>query len=474
MAGKAEVEEKVGSERSERKERILAAELRSEEPGRTVRLLGWVHHVRDLGGVAFVVLRDRSGIAQVVLEKDAEASLPGAEDVIEVVGAVRLERRAPGGVEVKAESVTVLASAAADLPFSLQAPFLGAKATVGLDVRLDHRPFALRHPQAKAVFRVQSVLARGFGEFLSRRGFLAAHTPKIVRTGTEGGAALFKVDYFGQDAYLAQSPQFFKQMLVGAGFERVWEVGPVFRAEEHDTSRHLNEYTSMDLEMGFIQGPEDLMDLETELLRYLLDLVDGELASELATLGATLPALPPSGRIPRIDFAEAVRILRRKAKGGPGEEDNPTAEANLAPEGDLEPQEDLTPGEERVLGRIARERHGSDFVFVTGFPAAHRPFYTMPDQGRPGYTLGFDLLARGMEVTTGGQRIHDYGALVASMRVRGLKPEEFGAYLEVFRLGMPPHGGLAIGLERLTAQFLQLGNIREATLFPRDRSRLEP
>lgn len=212
---------------------------------------------------------------------------------------------------------------------------------------------------------------------------------------------------------LAQSPQFYKQMLVGAGFERVFEVGPVFRAEEHDTSRHLNEYTSLDLEMGFIEGPEDLMALENELLEYLLERVAAECAGDLKTLGAKLPVLPPSGRIPRVHFTEAVRPLR-----GVAFEDGK--------------ESDLSAQEERQLGRIAREEYGSDFVFVMRFPAAQRPFYTMPDRTRPGYTLGFDLIARGMEVTTGGQRIHDHQALVAAMKARGLKPEDLGGYLEVF------------------------------------------
>jgi len=283
-------------------------------------------------------------------------------------------------------------------------------------------------------------------------GFLEVHTPKIVASGTEGGTELFPVQYFERTAYLAQSPQFYKQMLVGAGYERVFEVGPVYRAEPHSTTRHLNEYISLDIEMGFIESEQDLLALEARLLRHMFARVHERCAKELEMYGVTVPKIPE--RIPQITLAQAHEILHERF------------DKRIA--GDLDPES------ERLLCRYAQEEWGCELLFVTHYPREKRPMYAMPDSHNPALTRSFDLLYKGLEITTGGQRIHEYEQLVESIRGRGLDPTNFEFYLEVFKYGMPPHGGFAIGAERLTMQLLNLSNVREASFFPRDRTRLTP
>jgi nondiscriminating aspartyl-tRNA synthetase len=323
---------------------------------------------------------------------------------------------------------------------------------VRLDTLLNHRVLSLRHPQLHATFRIQSALAGAFRDFLYQRDFTQIFTPKIVSSGTEGGSNLFPVDYFGRQAYLAQSPQFYKQMMVGAGYERVFEIAPVYRAEEHNTSRHLNEYVSLDVEMGFIRSDDDLMDLEQELLWYVLEKVAAECEAELALLGVDVRV--PS-EIPRIPVEEAQHILQRKY-------------GKTSPKGDLDPEG------ERLICRYAAENGKPAFVFITRYPREVRPMYAMPAPDNEELTSSFDLIFNGLEITTGGQRIHDYEMLLASMLGRGLNPDHFAGYLDVFRYGMPQHGGFAIGLERLTSRLLGLSNVREASAFPRDRTRLAP
>lgn len=428
--------------------RVLAREL-PEHLGATVTLQGWVHSCRHLGKLAFVVLRDRSGLAQVVLEGDEAARDLPEESVITVVGTVAKEARAPGGVELRARELSILATPTRPLPFEL----FKKEVKASLEVILEHRAFGLRHPKLGAVLRVQAELVNGFREYLRGQGFTEVRSPKIVATGTEGGANLFPVQYFEQKAYLAQSPQLYKQMLVGAGYERVFEVGPAYRAEDSNTTRHLSEFTSLDVEMGFIESEEDLMDLETELLRYMFTVVAERAADSLALWEAQVPQVPE--RIERIPVQEAREILLRRYR-------------KVSPEGDLD-----TEGERLICRHVAEEGKGG-FVFLTRYPEANRPFYAWPDPERPGLTKTFDLLMNGTEITSGGQRIHLPEVLIASMNKRGMNPESFAPYLEVFELGMPPHGGFAIGAERLTALTLGLGNAREATAFPRDRTRLTP
>jgi len=299
--------------------------------------------------------------------------------------------------------------------------------------------------------------------FLNSKGFTEIHSPKIVSTGTEGGAQLFKIDYFGTPAYLAQSPQFYKQIMVGV-FERVFEIGPVYRAEEHDTTRHLNEYISMDFEMGFIESEQDLIAMQTGMLKHMFAVVREKCEAELALFGAQIPVLT---QIPQISLAEAITLLESTTKWRAGK-----VSANSLP--------DLDPEAERLLTQHFCAAENSELVYVTKYPHDVRPFYAMPLQETlsDGRTMklskSFDLLYRGLEITTGGQRIHNPTELKQSMTERGLDPAQFGDYLQCFRYGMPPHGGLAIGLERLTKQLLGLPTVKLAALFPRDINRLRP
>lgn len=412
---------------------------------RAVTLHGMVHALRDLGGVTFLTLRTREGLIQCVCPRRPEGVRE--ECAVSVSGLLRPEPRAPGGAELTEARCTVLSRPAAPPPVPLS-----KKSPLSLDTELSLRPVTLRAPRARAVFRIQAAVCRAFREFLQGEGFTEIHTPKLGRAGAEGGSSQFRLDYFGRKAVLAQSPQLYKQAMVGV-FERVYEIGPVFRAEKHATQRHLNEYTSLDLEMGFLHSFTDLMALEQGFLRRLVALLRQEYAGELALLGAELP---DAEHIPAVRFDEAKR-LAAEAYGYA-----------------IREPYDLEPEEEQHIGRYAKEVWGSDFVFVTHYPGRKRPFYTMDDPEDPRYTLSFDLLFRGMEITTGGQRIHNYGQQVEKLKARGMEPEDFSGYLLFHKHGAPPHGGLGIGLERLTMQLCGLDNIRRASLFPRDRTRLEP
>lgn len=432
--------------------RTLARDL-PQHVGEEVRLLGWLHLVRALGKISFLAVRDRTGIAQgVVLDPSKlDISRLRKESIVEVVGRVKQEQQAKGGVEVEVTAVNVLAEPAEEIPYEISRS--REKLNLKLETILDHRAFCLRNPELHAVFPVQAEIVRTFLDFLREEGFLEVHTSKIIKAGTEGGTALFSIKYFEETAFLAQSPQFYKQMLVGAGYERVCEAGFVYRAEDHATSRHINEYLSLDYEMGFIESFRDVTALEKRFLARLMDNLAANCGLELATLRAKLPRV---GDIPEVSLADALKILERDFGR------------------DVTGMNDLDPDGERQLCEYAMNHAGSEFIFVTHYPADSRPFYTMPDPDDPSRTLGFDLLFRGLEVTTGSQRIHEYGMLVENMRRFGLNPDDFGFYLEIFKYAMPPHGGLAIGTERLTQQLLGLANIREASFFPRDRFRLAP
>jgi nondiscriminating aspartyl-tRNA synthetase len=421
-------------------------------PGQVVRLEGWVARVRALGGITFVLLRERSGTVQVVLEKGEWPALT-AEAVIAVEGRVVANPRAPGGHEVLAGRLEVLNPTQGQLPVDVAVPELAC----GPEVMLEQRVLTMRHPKQAAVFKLKAAIAQAFASFLRREGFLEIFTPKLIASGTEGGSELFAVPYFGREAFLAQSPQLFKQMLVASGAERVFEVGHVYRAEPHETARHLNEYVSLDVEVGFIRSMSELMELETRLLQHVVAQLHEHHAAELALWGQH-PTVPEA--IPVVTVAEAQALLAERGFA-------PSERGDLSPEGE----------------RLLCELTGSEWVFVTGFAAERRPFYAMPSAGNPAMTEGngrgqiaesFDLLYRGLEITTGGQRIHRLAELEARMRERGMEPKAFGAYREAFKHGMPPHGGFAIGLERLTARLLGLSNVREATLFPRTRQRLSP
>jgi nondiscriminating aspartyl-tRNA synthetase len=432
-------------------ERIWTTDLPAHA-GQRVRLAGWLHRLRRLSNVTFLILRDSKGLAQIVVEDpalvDQLASLQ-AESVLAVEGAVVADAQAPGGIEVRHPVVEVISAVTEPAPFDLFRPTLKAS----LPTILDNAPVALRHPRQRALFRLASAAVDGFRSTLLGRDFVEIHTPKIVGAATEGGANVFAIDYFGRPAYLAQSPQFYKQIMVGV-FERVFEVAPVFRAEPHDTPRHLNEYVSLDVELGFVEDHTTVMHVLTDVLRGMVASTQEGAADALATLKLTLPDVP--AHIPEIHFMEAQELIWR------GTGDDPRGEP------------DLSPQHERWLGEWARREHGSDFLFVTGYPMVKRPFYTHPDPKQPAYSRSFDLLFRGLELVTGGQRLHSYEEYLQALEARGLDPAAFAGYLLAFKHGMPPHGGFAIGLERWVARLVEAPNVRETTLFPRDITRLTP
>ena len=431
-------------------ERVLSSELPAHV-GELVKLAGWLHHQRQMRSFIFVVMRDRAGLAQVVVEGPSMSEVAGflPETVLEVEGRVVPSAQAPGGIEVVEPSFRVL-SAPTGLPaVELFRPSLKEQ----LPTILDNASIALRHPRQRAAFSIAAASAAGFRSTLDDLGFTEIHTPKLVGTATESGANVFQLDYFGRPAYLAQSPQFYKQMLVGV-FERVYEVGPVFRAEPHDTVRHLAEYTSLDAEMGFIEDHHTVMAVAREAVAGMSTAITERAGPAAALLGLTPPHVPEV--IPEVDFTEAQTMIEAA-----------TGERVL---GEL----DLAPAHERWLGDWALHTHGSDFLFVTGYPMAKRPFYTHPDPTRPSVSNSFDLLFRGLELMTGGQRLHRYEDYIAALAERQQATEPLETYLQAFRAGMPPHGGFAIGLERWTARVTGAANIRETTLFPRDLNRLAP
>jgi len=413
-----------------------------------VALRGWVCRMRVLGKTTFVVLKDCSGEVQCVAAPESikEHHLK-LEDAIEIVGQVRREARAKSGYELDILEVRVLNRSGQNLPFNS----FSNLDSVGPETLIEYRPLAVRNEVIGNVFRLQAALLRFFREFLTQRRFTEIITSKLVASGTEGGTNLFEVKYFDRVAYLAQSPQFYKEHGV-AGFERVFETGHVYRAEPHATSRHLTEYYSLDLEFGFIDGPEDVIQLERELLTYIFDRVNKDSAS-LLSLCRKQP-LPSMLDVPCWEFEKCLELLRERF--------NRT---------DL--TDDLDPEAERQLCQLAEKDTGISAVFVVGFPLLGRPFYTAP-RGTTGAANSFDLLFQGVEITTGGQRLHRREDLEKALRGRGIDPTNFESHLRMFDLGMPPHGGFAIGLERLTAQILSLPNIRQATLYPRDRTKLTP
>ncbi|KJK13882.1 aspartyl-tRNA synthetase [Terrabacter sp. 28] len=427
--------------------RVLARDLGSVEPGSHATLAGWVHRRRVLASVTFLVLRDRSGLAQVVV-KDEEtiAQLAGLpeETVVEVTGSVSANASAPGGAELVEPTVTPLTEPAAAPPVELWRPTFGA----GLPTHLDHAAVTLRHPRHRAAWQIASASMRGFRSALGSLEFTEIATPKLVGTATESGANVFTVDYFGRTAYLAQSPQLYKQMLVGV-FERVFEVGPVFRAEPHDTVRHLAQYTSLDAELGFIRDHRDVLAVLRAAVAGMVEGITTYAGDAAALLGVELPQVPDE--FPVIHFSDAL------ARVG-ADPDEP----------------DLSPAHERALGEWAQAAYGSDFLAVEGYPMGKRPFYTHPQPGDERWSNSFDLLFRGLELTTGGQRLHRPSDYAAAMARTGTDPAVLAGYLDAFAHGMPPHGGFAIGLERWVARLTGAENVREVTLFPRDLHRLEP
>ena len=426
-------------------------DLLKAEEGTTIILEGAVHSVRDMGEIAFVILRKKEGLIQTVWEEgktDMELSEIREGDYIHVTGQIKDEERAPHGKEVRLSTIRHLSHVSCPLPL----PIDKWKLNTSLEAKLDRRSLSLRNIRERARFRIQEGIVRGFRDFLYEQGFTEIHTPKIGAKSAEGGANMFRLSYFHRPAVLQQSPQLYKQMMVGV-FDRVFETGPVFRAEKHNTRRHLNEYTSLDFEMGYIHSFLDICAMETGFLQYTMNLLEKEYSKELKLLNITLPDVE---KIPYVRFDEAKRLVSEKYN------------RKIRNPFDLEPEE------EELIGKYFKEEYNADFVFVTHYPSKKRPFYAMDDPEDTRYTLSFDLLYHGLEITTGGQRIHDLSMLEEKIQGKGMTEEGLEQYLDAFRFGMPPHGGLGIGLERLTMQLLGEDNVREACLFPRDMSRLEP
>ena len=413
-----------------------------------VKISGWIYRIRKLKSITFIVLRDRTGLVQCVAENSiAEKMDLKIESVVSFEGIVKAGKNKLNNFEIEIESIEVINSTMGELPIEVN----NKELNINLDTMLNNRVLSLRHEKISSIFGIQNILVQGFREFLNKEGFTEIFTPKLVSEGAEGGTEVFKVKYFEREAYLAQSPQFYKQMMVGAGFERVFEIAHVYRAEQHNTNRHLNEYISMDFEMGFIEDETEVMDMEERLLKFILNKVKEEGVKYLEILEVKMPEI--QGEIPRMKLKDALDILEKEYN-----------KKNL--DGDLDPEG------EKLICRYAKEKLNSDFLLLTHYPRRKRPMYTMPCGELE--THSFDLLFRGVEITTGGQRIHNYNELIKNIEYKGLNPENYSSYTCVFKQGMPPHGGLAIGLERLTAQLLGLENVREASLIPRDRTRLTP
>ena len=418
-----------------------------------VTIKGTVHNIRMMSDFAFVILRTaRETVQCVYSEEFSSYRMPQElkeECAVKVTGKVVAEtREGTKRYELQIHDMEILSHPAAISPVVITKK----QVQCDLNTNLDYRPVTLRNPRERAIFKLQEGIQRGFREFLTLQNFTEVHTPKINFAGAEGGTNVFKLDYFGKQVYLAQSPQLYKQALVGV-YERVFEIAPVFRAEHHDTSRHLNEYISMDFEMGFIDSFEDIMNMETGALKYIMNLLKTEYANEVALLHADIPEIT---EIPVIKFMDAKQVIMKQFKYQPTD------------------MKDFDPAEEEMLGKYAKKKFNSDFIFVTHYPSKKRPFYTMDDPEDPEYTLSFDLLFRGLEITSGGQRVHDYNEQVEKMKRLGMDPEQFETYLMLHKYGAPPHGGLGLGLERLTMHLLGFKNVREATMFPRDINRVTP
>lgn len=421
-----------------------------DHDGQDISVCGAIHKIREMGNFAFVIIRTARNLVQGVYT--AESCTFPLSDLqegccVKVMGTVKAEPRAEGGFELLIQEIELLSSPYELAPITLSKKYMN----VSLDVNLGLRPITLRHPIQRAIFKIQEGVVSGFRNYMLEQGFTEIHSPKIVKAGAEGGANIFKLDYFEQKAYLAQSPQFYKQMMA-AVYDRVFEIAPVYRAEKHSTSRHLNEYIGLDFEMAYINDMYDVMAMETGMLKAVIAELEKNYQPELKLLNVTLPKID---FIPSFTFTEVKELLKSMGKAS-------------------KLYYDLEPEEEEIICNYTKDELGSEFLFITHYPASKRPFYAMDDKENPEFALSFDLLFRGLEITTGGQRIHDYTEQVEKMKSKGLDPEEFKSYLMIHKYGMPPHGGLGIGLERLVMKLLNLSNVRQASLFPRDLTRLEP
>lgn len=438
-------------------ERTLIAEL-SAQKGKEVLINGVVEVVRLQGKMAFFDFRDRTGTIQGVVFGKPEvlevAKTVSEESAVSITGMVNArpenminEKVENGDIELEITGIEIL-NHSAPMPFDLSAD-------LNLDTLFDYRPLTLRRQRERAIFKIQATITRAYGDYMRQEGFTEFQAPKLVGGDAEGGSEVFKVGYFhDKDAFLATSPQLYKQIMVGV-FERVFTFATAFRAEKSATTRHLSEYTSLDAEMGFIKDHTDIMRVETGLMRYLVEELKKYHSTDLELLSVELPKIPEGDVFPHMKLREAQALIKERT----GE--------------DKTSEPDLEPEDERWLCEYTREELGSDFIFITHYPVSKRPFYTYEDEEDPGFTKSFDLLFRGLEITTGGQRIHSVDTLKEKLEAKGMDPKNFDFYFQTFRYGIPPHGGWGMGLERLTAKFCGLTNVKEATLFPRDMNRID-
>lgn len=425
----------------------------SLKDGDAVKVRGAVHRIKDMGDFAFVIIRSPRRTFQCIWETTDAAQKLSPEDWVLIDGAIVADERSPLGFDIRISAVEKVGGATEKLPLEISND--RKMKNLQLETLLDNRVVTLRNPRIRAIMRVADGVMYGFRQFLREEGFTEFVPPKMVMGGAEGGADMFMVKYFDQRAYLNQSPQQYKQTMVGV-FEKVFTVGPVFRGENSNTPRHLTEFQGLDLEMGFIESFQDLMELETRMFRYIFRLLNTEYAAELDLVLGSGRRLPELDKVPQIKFADAKELYAQKS----GKK--------------ITDPVDLAPEEEKWLGQYFLEETGSPLVFVTHYPSVKRPFYAMDDPENPRYTLSYDLLLYGLEITTGGQRIHDYDQQVAKMKKRHMDPADFENYLTMHKYGLPPHGGFGLGLERIVQKLLELDNIREASAFPRDRNRLVP
>jgi nondiscriminating aspartyl-tRNA synthetase len=437
--------------------RARSSKLSASMDGQEVTVAGWVQDTRNLGGISFIQLRDRDGTVQLTLPKKKiepelfkELTTMPRESVVAVRGMLKANKEARAGFEIIPSAIAVLNVAEAPLPMGVI-----DKVNVDLDTRLNNRFMDLRREQILAIFKVRDALLEGSREYLSNEGFLEVQTPKIVAAGAEGGATLFKLNYFGREAYLAQSPQLYKQSLMGAGFERIFEIAPAYRAELSDTVRHLSEFTSLDVEMSFIKGSEDVMKVVEGLVAHSISHVSKECNAEMAVLGIEPDEQKPP--FPRLTHEECVKLLQGAGKR-------------------IEVGQDIDTDGEKTLGDIVKKEYGARLFFITRFPTELKrgTFYAMRLDEAPSLTGYFDFEFDGEELVSGGQREHRLPRLLAQLEENGMSPEAFEFYLKAFRFGMPPHGGFGLGIERFLHMLLKLPNIRECVLFPRDRVRVAP
>ena len=410
-------------------ERLLIKEISNHE-GEKITIKGRIFNIRNLGSISFLIIRDYSGVVQVVASKDAEVN---SGDIVLVEGIVKKDERAKGGYEMKAEKIEIITKSKETLPFDLEKDDIN----LNLNTLLDYRVLSLRHPKVQSIFRLYDLLLKSYDEAMREEGFIEIKTPKILGSASEGGANFFQVDYFDKKAVLAQSPQFYKQIMVGV-FDRVFEIGPVFRAEPHFTTRHVNEYISLDAEMGYIDNFYDVAKTLNRVIKKMFSQMGIEDVPE---------------EIPYIKLSEIRKIIKEKYNY------------------DIPEETDIDPRGEELAGQYAKEEFNSDFIFLTHYPIDYRPFYTMSEGNE---AMGFDLLYKGLEIATGGQRINEYDELVESMKKKNVGINGMEFYVNAFKYAIPPHGGWGMGSERIIKQMLGLDNIKEAVLFPRDVKRITP